>query len=88
MFDAALNRRLALLETYYATIDAEVRVQEEIISTYEGMISFCPNGEGADPLLDRIDAAKAEIAQLGKDRAEIDRMWNEALLEHEGKVAA
>lgn len=36
-----------------------------IIDTYEGMLSLCNNGEGADHLLVYLDRAKAALAALG-----------------------
>lgn len=80
----ALNSRLATLTSYYAEIDAEIALQARIRDTYEGMLSMCNDGEGADGVLGHLDAIDAEAAQLKCDRAEIDRMWNEALIESEG----
>lgn len=35
-----------------------------IIDTYEGMLSMCNNGEGADHLLVYLDRARARLAAL------------------------
>ena len=42
-----------------------------------------PNGATYDAVHAAIEAAHAERAQLLADRAEIDSMWNEALLSFE-----
>lgn len=75
----AINRRLAVLETYYAEIAREERTAREVIETYEGMLSQCPNGEGSEAILIGIDRWEGEIVQLKLDRAEIDRLWNEVV---------
>lgn len=79
----AINNRLAVLTSYYAEIDALIATEERILNTYEGMLSCFNNGEGADHLFAGRDNTAARIAELQADRAEIDRMWNEALIAHE-----
>jgi hypothetical protein len=45
------------------------------------MLSYCSDGEGSDGIVAGLDRAEGEIAQLVaqlvRDRAEIDRLWNE-----------
>jgi hypothetical protein len=65
----ALNKKLAQIEEALA-------VQERILDTYEGMVSFCNNGEGADHLFDHIDSIKANIATLNSE-------WNSLLIDAE-----
>jgi len=79
----AINSRLSLLGSYCTEIDGLIWTQKEIISSYEGMIAQCNNGEGADHLFTYLDKREAELSALVADRAELDRMWNECLLSAE-----
>ena len=47
------------------------------------MLAQFNNGEGADHLCAGLDTTAEHLAALRADRAEIDAMWNEALLAHE-----
>jgi hypothetical protein len=80
MNNAVLNARLAVLSSYYAELDELLATEERILDTYEGMFAQFNNGEGADHLFTGRDNTVARIGELRADRAEIDRMWNEALL--------
>lgn len=80
---SAINNRLAVLNGYYAELDALIAVQDRIVDTYEGMLSLCNNGEGADHILVSLDKAQAERTALLADRVECDLLWNEALLSAE-----
>ena len=80
---AAINARLAVLTSYYAELDELIATENRILDTYEGMLAQFNNGEGADHLFAGRDTTADRIAALRADRAEIDLMWNEALLTHE-----
>ena len=54
----------------FAVFDANL---VRIIDTYEGMLSYCNNGEGADHLFASLDKAQAEKARLEAE-------WNGLLL--------
>ena len=79
----AINARLAVLTSYYAEIDELLATEARILDTYEGMLAQFNNGEGADHLFAGRDTTEARIAAIREDRAEIDRMWNEALVAFE-----
>lgn len=61
------------INTVLAALDSAIKVQEEVIDTYEGMLSFCNDGEGADSILFYLDKAQAEKARLEAE-------WNSTLL--------
>lgn len=52
------------INTLLANLDSAIAVQERIIDTYEGMLSLCNNGDGADHLFAGLDKAQAEKARL------------------------
>ena len=66
MNNVAINAALAALDSAIAT-------QERIIDTYEGMLSFCNDGEGSDSILAYLDKAQAEKARLEGE-------WNRLLV--------
>ena len=61
------------INTRLANIDSAIATQERIIDTYEGMISYCNNGEGADHLFGALERAQAEKARLEAE-------WNSVLV--------
>ena len=80
---ASINASPAVLTSYYAELDALIATEERILDTYEGMLAQFNNGEGADHLFADLATTAERLAALRADRAEIDAMWNEALLAHE-----
>lgn len=52
------------LDTRLAAIDSAIAIQDRIIETYEGMLSYCNDGEGADSILVYLDKAQIEKARL------------------------
>ena len=56
-----------------AALDSAIAVQDRIIDTYEGMLSYCNDGEGADSILVHLDKAQAEKARLEAE-------WNRLLV--------
>ncbi len=52
------------INTALANLDAAIAVQDRIIDTYEGMLSYCNDGEGADSICDYLDRARDEKARL------------------------
>ena len=83
MNNAAIDARLAVLTSYYGEIDSLLATEERILDTYEGMLAQFNNAEGADHLFTVRDSTVARICELRADRAEVDHMWNEALVAHE-----
>lgn len=61
------------IDTALAAIDSAIAVQNRIIDTYEGMLSYCNDGEGADSILVYLDKAQAEKARLEAE-------WNRILV--------
>lgn len=79
----ALNARLETLNTYCAEVDDLIAKQDESIAKLVALSADLPNGATYDAVHAAIEAAHADRAQLIADRAEIDSMWNEALLSFE-----
>lgn len=61
------------LDAALAALDSAISVQDRIIDTYEGMISHCNNGDGADGLFARLDQHRATKARLEAE-------WNRLLV--------
>ncbi len=77
-----LNTRLEVLTAYYAEIDAAIGVQMRIIETYRGMLATSTAVQAAHLRLG-IERATIELRALFEDRAQVDILWNEALLKAE-----
>ena len=77
MNNAVTNKRLALLDSYYAEVDAEIARVTEWVTFYGPVENLHLE------IKDVAVAFVAELAALQADRAELDRMWNETLLANE-----
>lgn len=76
---ATLAARLDVLTSYYVEIDELIATEARILDTYEGMLSYFNNAEGADHIVAGLGTTEERLAALREDRAEIDRMWAEAV---------
>jgi hypothetical protein len=64
--NTTLNKKLA-------EIAALIETQERIVDTYDGMLSYCNDGEGSENILPYLDRAEAEIARLNSE-------WNTLII--------
>ncbi len=79
----AINARLAVLTSYYVEIDELIATEARILDTYEGMLAQFNNADGCDHLVLGLGNTEDRLAALRADRAEIDHMWNEAIIASE-----